>query len=165
MRLSEILSNPVRLRIVQCLQVRGEATTKQICKELDDIPAPTVYRHVGRLVEEGILTVKEERKIRGSAERLLAINEAKWSAETDDIADASYQFLMSLYDRFREYEGENPAEDRLCLRTCMLRLSDEEFDGFLSEYAGLLEKYAGRQDGGKVRSVSIISAPVKEDME
>ena len=164
MRLSEILSNPVRLRIVQYLQVNGEATTKQMCAELDDVPVPTVYRHINRLIEDEVLLVKEERKVRGSTERVLAINEKRWSEETGDLADVSYQFLMSLYDRFREYDGD-PVKDMLCLRTCMLRLSDGAFESFLKEYAALLGKYLGLQDGGKVRNVSIISAPVSEKVE
>ena len=163
MKLSDILSNPVRLRIVQYLQMHGDATSKQISEGLEDVPVPTLYRHIGRLVEEGILSVKEERRVRGSVERLLAVNPERWSAETGDISDASYQFLMSLYGRFERYKGEDPAEDRLCLRTCMLRLSDERFDAFLGEYAALLGKYLESQDGGRLRSVSIISAPAEDD--
>ena len=163
MRLSDILSNPVRLRIVQHLQIYGDATAKQLSEGLEDIPVPTLYRHIGRLVEEGVLYVKEERKVRGSVERLLAVNPERWSAETADIADASYQFLMSLYGRFERYEGEDPVKDRLCLRTCMLRLSDERFDEFLGEYASLLGRYIGSQDGGRTRSVSFVSAPVEDD--
>ncbi|MBO4798485.1 MAG: helix-turn-helix domain-containing protein [Candidatus Methanomethylophilaceae archaeon] len=165
MRLSDILSNPVRLRIVQYLQIYGDATAKQISEGLGDIPVPTLYRHIGRLVDDGILSVKEERKIRGSTERLLAVNVERWSAETADIADSSYQFLMSLYGRFERYDGDDPAGDRLCLRTCMLRLSDERFDAFLKEYADLLNRYIGSQDGGRLRSVSFVSAPAGEDCD
>ena len=165
MRLSDILSNPVRLRIVQYLQMHGDATSKQIAESLADIPVPTLYRHIARLVEEGILSVKEERRVRGSVERLLAVNPERWSAETGDVADASYQFLMSLYGRFERYQGDDPVKDRLCLRTCMLRLSDERFDAFLGEYAALLNRYVESQDGGRVRSVSFVSAPVEDDCD
>ena len=52
--------------------------------------------------------------------------------------------------------------DRLCLRSCIMRLGDETFDQFITEYAALIDKYLKMQDGGKLRSISIISAPVKE---
>ena len=69
MDLTEILSNPVRVRIIQYLQLYGDATTKQISGYLDDIPAPTIYRHVNSLIKEGVLTVKDERKVRGKTDR------------------------------------------------------------------------------------------------
>lgn len=166
MDLTEILSNPVRTRIIQYLQINGDATTKQISDYLDDIPAPTIYRHVNRLLETGLLKVKEERKVRGTTERLLGIDQEKWSEGVNsDITGTAYQFLMSLYGQFQEYgssDDADPVADRLCLRTCILRLNDETYDQFLSEYAALLERYLDRQDGGKLRSVSIISSPVKE---
>lgn len=169
MNLSDILSNPVRTRIVQYLQSSGEATTKQITEALKDIPTPTIYRHINFLLKEDVLMVKEERKIRGTTERLLAINTEMWSAEINrDIAATAYQFLMSLYGQFQNYASKkntDPVADMLCLKTCMMRLSDESFEGFLKEYAELLGRYQRNEENGKVRSVSIISAPVEEEAE
>ncbi len=165
MKISEILSNPVRMRILQYLQAEGTATTKQMSDAMPDIPAPTLYRHVNRLLEEDVLTVREERKVRGTTERLLGTNPDLWKSEASDISGAAYQFLMALYSGFREYgsrEDADPAADMLCLRTCVLRLTDESFERFLKEYAELLEWYMAPEEGGKLRSVSIISAPVAE---
>ena len=166
MDLTEILSNPVRIRILQHLQINGDSTTKQISEQLNDVPAPTLYRHVNSMLESGLLKVKEERKVRGTTERLIGIDQEKWSEGVDsDITGTAYQFLMSIYGQFREYgssPGADPMADRLCLRNCILRLSDERFDQFIKDYAELLNRYLDMQDGGKLRSVSIISAPVKE---
>lgn len=160
---SEILSNPVRMRILQYLQINREATAKQMSQALNDIPVPTLYRHINRLLEFGVLTVSGERKVRGTTERTLAISGGEWSPE-GSLPDVAYQFLMSLYMRFRDYGTErDPKEDRLCLRTCMLRLSDESYDRFLIDYAELLSRYLEPEADGKVRSVSFISAPVKEE--
>ena len=165
MKISEILSNPVRMRILQYMQVQGSATTKQMSDAMPDIPAPTLYRHVNRLLEEDVLVVKEERKVRGTTERLLETHPGLWESEASDIADSSYQFLMSIYSRFREYgsrEDANPLADMLCLRSCVLRLTDASFENFLKEYAALLGRYMAPEDGGKLRSVSMISAPAGE---
>jgi predicted ArsR family transcriptional regulator len=103
MDLKDILSNPVRLRIVQYIQINGEATTKQLSDDMDDIPAPTIYRHVNALLSEGVLRVKEEKKIRGTTERTLAIDEEGWTSKMpEDFSDVAYLFLMSLYGNFRE---------------------------------------------------------------
>lgn len=152
---------------MQYLQVHGESTTKQISEACADIPAPTLYRHINFLLKEDVLVVKEERKVRGSLERLLAFNEDKWSAKTNaDLADVAYQFLMSLYGSFQRYselEVRDPVADKLSLRTVILTLTDESFDSFLKEYRELLAKYNKTEDGGKPRSISMISAPVFEE--
>ncbi len=167
MELTDILSNPTRFRIIQYLLMKGEGTTKQMTEELNDVPAPTIYRHVNFLLKEDILKVKQEKRIRGTTERLLCINGNKWSAMVNsDIAGTAYQFLMSIYGQFNDYArtpDADPAADRLCMRSCMMHLSDDVFDSFLQDYASLLNRYLGMQDGGRLRSVSIISAPVKEE--
>ncbi len=169
MDLKDILSNPVRLRIVQYIQINGEATTKQLSDDMDDIPAPTIYRHVNALLSEGVLRVKEEKKIRGTTERTLAIDEEGWTSKMpEDFSDVAYLFLMSLYGNFREYSargGCDPLADMLSLRTIILRLSDERFAQFFEDYRQLLEKYQKLEDGGKQRSISIISAPIIEEVK
>jgi len=166
MDLKDILSNPTRTRIIQFLQMKGEATTKQISEALKDVPAPTIYRHINYLLKEEILMVKEERKIRGATERLLAINTYLWEKETNkDIAATAYQFLMSIYGQFQIYGAKkeiDPITDKLCLRTCLMRLSDDTFDRFFAEYRELIDRYQRIEENGKIRSVSIISAPIEE---
>lgn len=165
MKLSDIITNPIRMKIMQFLQIRGEATTRQICEELHDVPQPTLYRHINYLLKEEVLIVKSERKVRGSLERLLALNEAKFTENTD-IADSAYQFLMALYGSFQRYsdkENADPAADMLSLRTYMLTLTDESYADFFKELREVIEKYSKPQDGGKSRSFSVISAPVTEE--
>lgn len=166
MELIEILSNPVRIQVMQYLQIHGEATTKQISEAINDIPAPTLYRHINTLLKEEMLIIKEERKVRGSLERLLAINKDKFTAiENGSVADVAYHFLMEIYARFQKYSikpNANPGKDRLGLRTRMLCLTDEEFDLFLQDIAAVLDKYGEKTDGKK-RSISFISAPVEEE--
>ncbi len=168
MKISEVLSNPVRFRIVQYLQMKGDATTKQISEELDDIPVPTLYRHINRLLSEGLLVVKDEKKIRGTVERTIALNEEAWSSQVNgNIGDVAYQFFMSLYDSFREYgskEDADPIRDKLSMRTVMVRMSDEAFDSFIQEYKDLLSRYQDSQEG-RLRSISFVSAPVIKEVE
>lgn len=111
------------------------------------------------------MIVKSERKVRGSLERLLALNEAKFT-ENADIADSAYQFLMGLYGSFRRYsEKENcdPVTDMLCLRTSMLTLTDESYANFFQELRVVIDKYSKSEENGKSRSFSMISAPVMEE--
>lgn len=42
MDIVKVLSNPIRMQVMQYLQTYGEATTKQISESLKDIPTPTI---------------------------------------------------------------------------------------------------------------------------
>ena len=164
--LIKVLSNPVRIQVMQYLQTHGEATTKQLSEAISDVPAPTLYRHINTLLKEEVLLVKEERKVRGSLERLLAINVEKMSAGVNsNISETAYQFLMELYMKFQKYgckDNANPQKDRLSLRTCVLTLTDDSFDKFMQDIAAVIDKYQA-EENGKLRSVSFISAPVEEE--
>lgn len=167
MELTKVLSNPIRIRAMQYLQTYGEATTKQISEELKDIPAPTLYRHINILIKEEVVLVKEERKVRGSLERLLKINDKKMSSlANNNILDIAYQFLMELYMKFQKYSCKADADlqkDRISLMTCVLTLTDKSFDDFILEITTIIEKYQVAEEKGKLRSISFISAPVEEE--
>lgn len=167
MELMKILSNPVRMQIMQYLQTHREATTKQISEAITDIPAPTLYRHINTLLKEEILLVKEERKVRGSLERLLAINVEKMTETVNSgISETAYQFLMELFMKFQKYGSKadaDPQKDRLSLRSCVFTLTDESFDNFMHEIGAVINKYQVAEMNGKLRSVSFISAPVEEE--
>lgn len=167
MELIKVLSNPVRIQVMQYLQTHGEATTKQISEAISNVPAPTLYRHINTLLKEEVLLVKEERKVRGSLERLLAINDKKMSAAVNsNISETAYQFLMELYMKFQKYgckDNADPQKDRLSLRTCILTLTDDSFDSFLQDIAAVIGKYQQAEENGKLRSVSFISAPIEEE--
>jgi hypothetical protein len=66
---SDLLLHPVRLRIVQAFLGDRALTTGQLAAELDDVPAGSLYRHVGLLVDAGVLAVVAERRVRGALER------------------------------------------------------------------------------------------------
>ncbi len=162
-----MLSNPVRMQVMQYLQAHGEATTKQISEAIADVPAPTLYRHINTLLKEEVLLVKEERKVRGSLERLLAINVEKMTKTVNSsISETAYQFLMELFMKFQRY-GEkadvDPQKDRLSLRTCVFTLTDNSFDSFMQEIGAVMEKYQKAEKNGKLRSLSFISAPIEEE--
>lgn len=165
----KIMSNPIRMQIMQALQVCGEATTKQLSQALPQIPAPTLYRHVDYMLKEGILCIKEERRIRGSTERLLAINQELFrKAEEGDMTGIAYQFLMDIFFRFEKYSRQktkDPAKDMLALRTRVLSLSDEDMLAFFMELGQMMDRYEekGKSTQGRLRSISIISAPYEEE--
>ena len=165
----EVMLNPVRIRIIQELSTRQSINTTELCQKLSDVSRTTMYRHITVLLDNSILTVVSEKKIRGSLERTLALN-IKQIKKDNTIENASrnaLSFLMNRYARFHSYfggENPDPGKDRLFLNNSVLMLNDNEFDQFLSELREHIIKYSFKNaNGRKARDISIISAPVEEN--
>src|ERR1700759_1895483 len=73
MATADLLLHPVRLRIVQAFLGDRALTTSQLAAELSDVPAASLYRHVARLVDAGVLAVVAERRVRGAPARTSAL--------------------------------------------------------------------------------------------
>jgi DNA-binding transcriptional ArsR family regulator len=170
MDLKKYLSNPTVGRIMQYLFDGKEHTTKDIAEYLSDVPVPTIYRHINYLIKNDIVVVKEERKVRGSRERILAPN-LEWS-KTFRVSEASYPFIMELMNRFERYSQTHLNysyrdmydKDRLFLGKVVVYLDDDEMDGFIKELEALEDKYIAiseesKSKKGKLRNINIISAP------
>ena len=85
MATADLLLHPVRLRIVQAfLGDRGAHHHDAPAAELPDVPAASLYRHVARLVDAGVLAVVAERRVRGALERtyVLRLSAARRSGWT-----------------------------------------------------------------------------------
>jgi DNA-binding transcriptional ArsR family regulator len=165
----DLILNPIRTRIIQVLSTKEMITASELCEKINDIPRTTLYRHINILLENNILLVVAEKKIRGSLERTLALNtEAMSQINTMENAPQNVLgFLMNKYARFQNYwDGENadPVRDKLFLSNSVVMLNDQEFDQFLSEVWGLIQKYNYQfADGRKARDISIISLPIDSD--
>jgi DNA-binding transcriptional ArsR family regulator len=163
--INNIMLNPVRMRIIQVLSERKSMTTTELCKEMEDIPRTTLYRHVRILLDNNILLIVSEQKIRGSLERMLALNTKEMVSNNtlDNAAQNAFAFLMNRYARFQNYfngKSPDPAKDKIFLNNTILMMTDNEFDQFLSELRGLLVKYNFEiSEGRKTRDISIVSAP------
>ena len=64
--ISEVMLNPVRMRIVQELAIRQSMTASELCDKICDVPRTTLYRHINILLDSNILSVVSEKKICGS---------------------------------------------------------------------------------------------------
>jgi hypothetical protein len=121
------------------------------------------------LIENDIISVVSEEKIRGSYERTLALNIseiAKYNT-IENAKENAFGFLMSNYIKFHNYfekDDSDPAGDRIFLNNTVLMMNDEEFDRFIEELRKALIKYSfGFKEGRKARDISILSAPVQKD--
>lgn len=168
MDINEVVLNPIRMRIIQAAATNGNISASDICEKMPDVPRTTIYRHIKILIEHGVLTVVAENKIRGSLERILALNTAEITKHNslENATQNAFGFLIQQYAKFERYfnsENPNPAADRIFLTATALMLTDEEFDSFLKDLQVLFQKYSFEcNEKRKMRDISIISAPDKD---
>lgn len=163
--ISKIILNPIRMRIIQQFSNRESITANELCEKINDVPRTTIYRHINTLIDNNILSIESEKKIRGSVQRTLVLNirEIKNQNNIENADQNTFAFLMSTYSKFHNYfnnENANPIKDKLLLNNTVLMMSDSEFDQFLKELSELILKYNfDFSEVRKARDISIISAP------
>ena len=171
---ADLLLHPVRMRVVQAFLGQRTLTVADLREELGDVPAASLYRHVGRLADGGVLAVVGERKVRGAAERSYRLAAEQLSPEdaaamaSDDHRQAFTTFvglLLGDFDRYLRQAGESPdlARDRVGYRQTAVWVSDDEFDAMLDELAAVLRpRLANRPDGTRRRRlISSVNVPAE----
>src|ERR1700761_5513803 len=118
MATADLLLHPVRLRIVKAFLGNRTLTARQLAAELPDVPPATLYRHVDRLADAGVLRVVSERRVRGTVERtygldLLAaqVQPGPLAAMTaDDHARAFVAYVAGMLGDFDRYLAGGPRD-------------------------------------------------------
>ncbi|HEV3389807.1 MAG TPA: helix-turn-helix domain-containing protein [Solirubrobacteraceae bacterium] len=134
---AEVLLHPVRLRIVQVFLGDRALTTTELRSELPDVPAASLYRHVARLVDAGVLAVVSERRVRGALERtyilrLAAANIGVGEFEqmsVDEHRQAFTAFVAGLlgdFDRYLARGDIDPIRDGVSYNLAAMWLDDAE---------------------------------------
>ena len=150
-RRSDILLHPVRLRIV--LTTAGEeVTTSDIAERLPDVPQATLYRHIAKLADAGILDIVGERQARGAVERTYRVNTTQASVSADEAAEMSAEehfqaftafagILIETYGRYLNTPGAEPAEDGVSFRQTRIWLTDRELESLVGDVTTALARY------------------------
>lgn len=134
---AEIILHPVRMRVIQSL-VRGERmTAQQLQERLVDVPQATLYRHLKKLVESGVLMVAEEIPNRGTLEKVYTLPEKGAEISVEELEQASpddhmtffMNYLASLigeYGRYIHQDHIDLVKDGVSYRQFSAYLTEEE---------------------------------------
>ena len=147
---ADLLLHPVRLRIVQAFLGDRALTTSQLSSELSDVPAASLYRHVARLVDAGVLQVVAERRVRGAVERTYVLRTVAASIGLDEIASMSIEdhrqafmaFVAGLLadaDRYLQRENVDPLRDGVSYRIAGMWLDDAEYADMARDLVRVLQ--------------------------
>jgi DNA-binding transcriptional ArsR family regulator len=147
---ADLLLHPVRLRILQAFLGDRALTTADLGAELGDIAPASLYRHVARLVDGGVLSVVGERRVRGAVERTYVLRVAAASINVDELERMSREDLRQLFmafvagllgdfDRYLARDDVDLLRDGVSFRIAGMWLDDAEFAELMRELVRVLQ--------------------------
>ncbi len=170
---ADLILHPVRMRVIQVLGSGNHYTAQQLAEALPDVPPATLYRHLSKLLQGGILEVVSQRQVRGTQEKTYALKGNAAVLGPDEFAKASREdhmryfasFLATLlgdYGRYLQRETLDPVADGVGYRTVPLNLSDAEFLQMLTALQEALIPFRGLPESPerKLRHFSTVLVPV-----
>jgi DNA-binding transcriptional ArsR family regulator len=167
---ADLLLHPIRWRIVQRVLGR-ELTTTELKRDLPDVPTTTLYRHVAVLIDAGYLTVVRERRVRGTTERTLTLDQTKVGRIDDAEARAMspeqhrQAFLLMLtrlaadFDRLVDRGDLYPRLAQLVYSQLALYVTPAELDTIREGINTLLEPHLQETPGKDRVVLSLIALP------
>ncbi len=162
---AELLLHPVRLRIVQTFLGDRALTTSDLREELADVPTASLYRHVARLVDGGVLSVVAERRVRGALERTYVLRAAAARISPDEVAQMSAAEHLEAFlvfaagligdaERYLSRPHIDPIRDGASYSLAALWLSDGELLEFIRDLNLVLQpRLAHGPKRGRTRRV------------
>lgn len=172
---ADLLLHPVRLRIVRAFLGERALTTSQLRSELPEVPPASLYRHVARLVDAGVLAVVAERRVRGAVERTYVLRTSAATVRLDDLAKMSADEhrqaflafaagLISDFDRYLARGGADLLRDGVSYRLAGLWLTDHELTELSRELFAVLQPRLSNSPkrGRKRRILATVLLPGSE---
>lgn len=147
---ADLLLHPVRLRILQAFLGDRALTTAELRVELQDVPQASLYRHVARLVDGGVLSIVSERRVRGALERTYVLRAAAATVQPDELDRMSREDhramfmayvagLLGDYDRYLSRDEIDLARDGVSYRMVGVWLDNAEHAEFLRDLTRVVQ--------------------------
>lgn len=150
MATADLLLHPVRLRIVEAFLGDRALTTAQLRATLPDVPAASLYRHVARLVNAGVLAIVAEQRVRGALERTYVLRHQAATLSLDELRamtpeqhrQAFMAFVAGIvgdFDRYLSRDAPDPLRDGVSYRLMGMWLDDAELRELAIELMRVLQ--------------------------
>lgn len=169
---TDVILHPIRMKIIQVLGGGKRLSIQEIGTVLSEVPQATLYRHVNKLLEYDILQVVKENQVRGTVEKILAINETEMNNQGMETLSPEEHiglfttFMSNLLGEFSDYAKQpsfDPISDGVSYRQAMVHLNDEEWNDFIQELRAVMVKAIDKEPrkDRKSRTISTIIIPMK----
>jgi len=151
---AKLLLHPVRLRIIEAFLGDRKLTTADLRAELPDVPPASLYRHLARLIDAGVLDVLSERKVRGTIERTY-VKHSRLNIPGSELAQLSREDLRRVFlshvaalladiDHYLERDDTDLRRGGATFRIAALWLTDDELRELAAGFGKLLQPYLDR---------------------
>jgi DNA-binding transcriptional ArsR family regulator len=175
----DTLLHPVRLSIVQQFEIGNRALTiAELARELPEIPQTTLYRHVNRLVEAGILIAVGERRVHAALERIYALPEPEAGLLQSDPQQANagararaittfFAAMQREFERSRARRGLLRSEPDATFVSSVAYLNDRDLAELERVSRWLVElrsRPAESPNGRRARFIALIDFPFARDV-
>jgi DNA-binding HxlR family transcriptional regulator len=164
------MMHPIRIKIIQELGVKKQATTKELQSSCGDCAQATLYRHIKDLLKYEIIVVDSENYINGIIEKVYKLNDDlnkmilgdPKKLTKDDYLRMFTQFLLSVLTDFNNYfEQDEPMkgiQSNIGFTSTALYLSDEEMMELMQEVSIAFQKRIEykQEEKRKLRKISQI---------
>lgn len=173
---AELILHPIRLRIILAISGR-QMTAQDLAGALPNVAQATLYRHINALVEGEILTVVDERPVRGTVEKTYALPEGQpYHLTAEDLAglgpeDHMHYFtvfvaaLLSDFAAYLQREQIDLAADGVGYQSVPLYLNDGELQELAAGINALVIPLLANGPGeGRARRIfSTVMIPTESD--
>lgn len=173
---ADLVVHPIRLRIIRALAGGRRKTPLQLAELMSDVPQATLYRHLKKLADAGLLLVVEERPVRGAVEKVYALAEQGGIVTAEDLQQATpddhmryfmtfLTGLMSDFGRYLQREDIDLVRDGVGYRQVPLYLTDQEFQQLAMEMTAPVRRALQNEPTPerKRRLLTTIVMPVEEE--
>lgn len=174
---ADLIIHPVRLRILQVLS-EGRLTTQQLSQKLADVPTSSLYRHLKKLLDGGMVDVAETRLVKGVEEKTYRLL-AQPHINADDAASMTKAdhlryftaYLATVIQGFQNYldasESVNMLADRAGYNEVHFYADNAElerlFTPFNADLLNLKKNTPG--NGRRLRKLVVVNHPEFETEE
>lgn len=175
-KLLNCFTNPIKCKLLLEINSQKATTAKHLSEIYTDIPQATLYRYLNKMLKDDILKIVEENPIRGTVEKVYALNidlieELKHPQGISSgkmYMQLFMQYMLGLLSEFKEYtskKGIDIENDGSGFSLYPIYLSKEELNEFALNFATLLEPYRkNKTDASRdLHSVALIITPPKTD--
>ena len=168
------LSEPLNAKLIIEMMERSGFTASQLLETFKDTSQATLYRRLQKMLKDGILKVVGENQIRGTLEKVYALDfdmkevERKLAKDNDGEA---YMRLVTYYtlgilkefDEYTSRDGINIAEDGSGCSIAPIYATHEELRSALIKIGEVITELQGHKPDGKrkLRNLCVITTPPK----
>ena len=168
------LSDPVKAKLIMEIHEQERATTGQLASVFSQIPQATLYRHMKKMLSDGIIKIVDEVPVRGTVEKVYALgfdfNENnKTIMETND-GEAYFQmaalYMLGILGEFKEYAEQESVDlsgDGTGFSHVPVYATTDELVEALEQIREVLQPLMSNsyEEGRKLRNLCIITTPPK----